>query len=199
MTTTDKREAAGRRGRRPDCRETGVTSVTATAAEVGLTGISRAEGMPAVEPQCVVSSGNEPAFSAATECAAADDFTDADAGAGVITGVGVTPNSGSPADRPEHEADKGQRDGEATPGLGPMSPALTASRIPTGQNAKIVELVSRAEGAGIDELATATGWKRHTVRAALTRLRQAGFTVELRTVDDDHRAYRHITGAEASS
>ncbi len=63
----------------------------------------------------------------------------------------------------------------------------------------IAALVSRSEGAGLGELASVTGWQRHTVRAALTRLRQAGFTVELRTGEDGRRTYHHVAGAEASS
>lgn len=73
------------------------------------------------------------------------------------------------------------------------------AKVPTGKNGKIVELVSRAEGAGIDELTTVTGWQCHTVRAALSRLRQASCGIELRTGEDGRRVYHHIVGEEASS
>ena len=45
----------------------------------------------------------------------------------------------------------------------------------------------------------ATGWQRHTIRAALTRLRQSGFTVELRTGEDGHRTYHHAANTEVAS
>ena len=80
-----------------------------------------------------------------------------------------------------------------------MSLKLTTPKIPTGKNARIAELVSRNEGAGLSELASVTGWQRYTVRAALTRLRQVGFAVELRTGEDGRRTYHHVAGAEASS
>lgn len=41
----------------------------------------------------------------------------------------------------------------------------------------------------LEELTAATGWQRHTVRAALTRLRQRGIDARLTTVDD-RKAYR---------
>lgn len=83
--------------------------------------------------------------------------------------------------------------------LPPLSPKRATPKIPTGKNVMIAALVSRSEGAGLGELASVTGWQRHTVRAALTRLRQAGFAVDLRTGEDGHRTYHHVGGAEASS
>ena len=74
-----------------------------------------------------------------------------------------------------------------------------STKVPAGKSARIAELVSRSEGAGVDELTAATGWQRHTVRAALTRLRQSGFTVELRTGEDGHRVYHHAANTEVTS
>jgi hypothetical protein len=45
--------------------------------------------------------------------------------------------------------------------------------------AQVIALLERAEGAGISELMSATGWLAHTTRAALTGLRKRGYTVEL--------------------
>lgn len=38
----------------------------------------------------------------------------------------------------------------------------------------VINLLSRVEGAGLDELTDATGWQPHTTRAALTGLRKKG-------------------------
>ena len=42
------------------------------------------------------------------------------------------------------------------------------------KKARILSLLERKSGATIDQIAKATGWQAHTIRAALTRLRQAG-------------------------
>jgi hypothetical protein len=42
------------------------------------------------------------------------------------------------------------------------------------KRALVISLLSRPEGAGLDELVAATGWLPHTTRAALTGLRQRG-------------------------
>lgn len=46
-----------------------------------------------------------------------------------------------------------------------------------GKNATLVELMCREQGATSEDLAEATGWQRHTIRAAITRIRQAGTEV----------------------
>ena len=59
--------------------------------------------------------------------------------------------------------------------------------------ASVVELLRRPEGAALDELTAATGWQKHTARAALTGLKKKGHTIE-RTKEDDLSRYR-IAGA----
>jgi DNA-binding IclR family transcriptional regulator len=44
--------------------------------------------------------------------------------------------------------------------------------------ADVMRLLGRKQGAGIEELTSATGWLPHTTRAALTGLRKRGFAVE---------------------
>ena len=131
----------------------------------------------------------------------ANDAAVADAGvrAAIMTVTDSKPSSEISTPRPEHDDSKGQHVVTAEGGTDPISPKLATPRIPAGKNARIAELVSRSEGAGLGELASVTGWQRHTVRAALTRLRQAGFAVELRTAEDGRRTYHHAAGTEASS
>lgn len=66
---------------------------------------------------------------------------------------------------------------------------------PGSKLALLVALLSRPEGAGIDALVTALAWQAHTVRAALTRLRQGG--VPVGAGKDAHRrtVYRIVTAS----
>ena len=114
-------------------------------------------------------------------------------GNGAPVGEGVT-GTGAPREtRRQGRRAKQQR--AATK----ASASSQSTKIPAGKSVRIAELVSRPDGAGIDELTAATGWQRHTVRAALTRLRQSGFTVELRTSEDGRRAYQHAANTEVAS
>jgi hypothetical protein len=66
--------------------------------------------------------------------------------------------------------------------------AASPSR-PGGKLGKIVEHMDSAEGATLAELTALSGWQPHTVRAALTRLRQRGFKICLEE-RGDRKAYR---------
>ena len=57
----------------------------------------------------------------------------------------------------------------------------------------VLGLLSRAQGATIDQLVAATGWLPHTTRAALTGLKKKGHTVGSAKIDGT-RLYR-IDGA----
>ncbi len=46
------------------------------------------------------------------------------------------------------------------------------------KSAAVVGLLRRSEGATLDEVTTATGWQKHTARAALTGLKKKGHTIE---------------------
>ena len=52
---------------------------------------------------------------------------------------------------------------------------------PAGKMGTLLDTVCRPGGASIKELTDATGWLPHTTRAALTRLRQRGYDVQLGT------------------
>ena len=60
---------------------------------------------------------------------------------------------------------------------------------PAGKLGIIITAVSSETGATLAELAAKTGWLPHTTRAALCRLRQRGFGVNL-AERDGRKAYR---------
>ena len=60
---------------------------------------------------------------------------------------------------------------------------------PGGKLGLLLESVARPAGATLDELASKSGWLPHTTRAAITRLRQRGYDIQLATVGD-RRSYR---------
>ena len=66
-----------------------------------------------------------------------------------------------------------------------LRPPRTATKA-----ALLLDLVGRDGGASLDRLAHALGWQRHTVRAALTRLRQGGAPVERVVGEDGRSLYR---------
>jgi hypothetical protein len=77
----------------------------------------------------------------------------------------------------------------------PVAAAATAAnqKHPTGKLGRVLNAVAATRGASLDELVELTGWQPHTARAALTRLRQRGFAVDLRETAD-RKAY-HLAEA----
>ena len=61
---------------------------------------------------------------------------------------------------------------------------------PGSKQALVVELLSRPEGASLDDLVAATGWLPHTARAAVTGLRRRGIAVERGPAGDGRSVYR---------
>ena len=66
---------------------------------------------------------------------------------------------------------------------------------PGGKLGLIVDRLERTAGATIDELVDATGWQKHSVHGALSRLRPGGFAVCLES-KVGRKAYR-LAPAEA--
>lgn len=66
--------------------------------------------------------------------------------------------------------------------------ASTSPAKPESKSEKVIALLKRAEGATLDELVAATGWQRHTIRAALTGLRKKGHAIA-RTKRDETTCY----------
>lgn len=61
---------------------------------------------------------------------------------------------------------------------------------PTTKRALIIAMLSRREGATLDDLIAATGWLPHTTRAALTGLRQKGLCLERSKSEGEPAVYR---------
>lgn len=81
---------------------------------------------------------------------------------------------------------------EATPGSAALltqpkaaafDSALSAPK-PASKATRIVLLMQRPEGASLDEMVAETGWLPHTVRAALTGLRQKGHKIARSKIDE---------------
>lgn len=58
------------------------------------------------------------------------------------------------------------------------APAPTAPSTKLSKKDQILALLRRDGGATLDEMIAATGWLKHTTRAALTGLRKAGHAIE---------------------
>ncbi|MCT2557545.1 DUF3489 domain-containing protein [Tsuneonella sp. YG55] len=67
-------------------------------------------------------------------------------------------------------------------------PSASDAKPPT-KTAAILGLLTRSEGATLDQLVEATGWLPHTTRAALTGLKKKGFEITSIKVDGV-RTYR---------
>ena len=57
----------------------------------------------------------------------------------------------------------------------------------TSKSDLMVAMLSKAEGASLDELISATGWLPHTTRAALTGLRKKGHAVSSEKIEGVRR------------
>ena len=81
--------------------------------------------------------------------------------------------------------------------IAPPSPQAAKPAPPKGKIGVLVELLSRAEGARLEEMMTATGWQAHSVRGAISGAikKNLGLTVTSQKTDGV-RTYR--VAAEAA-
>jgi hypothetical protein len=125
-----------------------------------------------------------------------------DEGAGRWVGLKVT-TAGLRAIGLEAEGRDGAEEDGARE-LVSTSPPTSPERLPASparegtKRALVISLLSRPEGAGLDELVEATGWLPHTTRAALTGLRKGGHGVTRGTNEEGRSVYR-IEAAPAAT
>lgn len=96
----------------------------------------------------------------------------------------------------ENGSDGSATDTEGEPGA-PTSDQRPPK--PESKTAKLIERLSAADGATLDDLTAAFGWLPHSARAALTGLRKRGYTVEREKRDDGTSVYRLVTTAEEAA
>ena len=66
------------------------------------------------------------------------------------------------------------------------------------KKARLIEMLKTGGGKDVASLSKTFGWQHHTTRAALTGLRNAGFTIE-RTASSDGKASRYYIAAEPTA
>lgn len=76
----------------------------------------------------------------------------------------------------------------------PTTPTASASATkPASKSVAVMKLLSRARGATVAEVMTATGWQPHSVRAYLSGLRKGGRTLDKEERKSGETSYRLIT------
>ncbi len=95
-----------------------------------------------------------------------------------LLAIGIEPDDEAGEEREAGTADQASSEvpsrGPARSGEG-SKPAVAWVPREGSKQALVLSLLSRPEGATIDDLLSATGWLAHTTRAALTGLRQRGY------------------------
>ena len=122
-------------------------------------------------------------------------------------GVEEEPGTGSAGPRQDSPAPEAADPGEPAPGTLTESAGaweLTVTAQPSApregtKQALVLSLLSRPEGATLDDLLSATGWRPHTTRAALTGLRQRGYTVTRDKDAGQESVYRVAPAADPVS
>ncbi|PWK54603.1 DUF3489 domain-containing protein [Silicimonas algicola] len=69
---------------------------------------------------------------------------------------------------------------------------------PTTKSAKLKNMLARPNGASLDALCKATGWQKHSVRAAIPSVRKAGHTV-IREANGDKGPVYRLVATESDS
>ena len=83
--------------------------------------------------------------------------------------------------------------GRSMSGDNPMPDTIEIKPAPkqhASKTALVIELLSRADGATIEQIVEATGWLAHTTRAALTGLRKKGHVITSEKREGAGRVYR---------
>jgi len=93
---------------------------------------------------------------------------------------------GKPPERFRKTSSRRTSDTATSPPLADVS----STERPATKRALIIAMLSRREGATLDDLIAATGWLPHTTRAALTGLRQKGLCLERSKSEGEPAVYR---------
>ena len=112
----------------------------------------------------------------------------------------TTTNPGPASKRPRKTARPAKTSANSKPARvadAPL-PATTVQKQPT-KAAQVEALLTRADGASLDELCATTGWLPHTCRAFLTGLRKKGRTLERSKREDGATIYKRVSGAAAGA
>ncbi len=78
----------------------------------------------------------------------------------------------------------------------PKPDPVLASNPRSTKKAYLIHLLQQPEGKAVQDLVEALGWQPHTVRAALTRLRQSGHSIE-RSISKDNQVLYHLNAVAA--
>jgi hypothetical protein len=118
--------------------------------------------------------------------------------------VGSAGNAPPPGDRPAHRMPRGRSSAPtqdaAEDSRADLAGANESSQRPPRVGSKLdwlLGMVSTDEGATLDELVGATGWRPHTARAALSGLRKRGYDVRLMRGDGETAAAYRVTAPAA--
>ncbi len=107
------------------------------------------------------------------------DANDASQGIGlIVTPAGLAAIGVEPPEQPTPETNTNSAAENPTA----RAEATPAAPRPGGKLGAVIDAIARPDGASLDELSAMAGWLPHTTRAAVTRLRQRGHDVTLRTV-----------------
>ncbi len=120
-----------------------------------------------------------------------------EAGLGAI-GVDVDEKTGkqSPSTKPPPKQ-RSRRAERKPSGSKPKGKTPPPAVRPGTKQALLIDLLKRKKGATIEAIVDTLGWLPHTVRAALTRLRQRGFRIE-RVREDGVSRYRIAEDRQAA-
>ncbi len=115
-----------------------------------------------------------------------------------LEAIGVEPEGAPDADAGDTPQPDSSQPQPASAEELALTPAPRQKREGT-KRALVIALLSREQGASIDDLTTATGWLPHTTRAALTGLRQSGYAITRTRAEDNRTIYRLAPAAEPAS
>jgi hypothetical protein len=114
-----------------------------------------------------------------------------------LQAIGVEPKAAG-ADKSAAEAAP-ETTGVARPADPVARGGRSAGKREGTKRALVLALLARDQGASLGEITAATGWLRHSARAALTGLRQSGHAISRTRTAENTTVYHRIAAAETTS